>query len=125
MKPKNEPIESNPKLSRFEEEAITKAYSLSLSGTGYPSNTHVYDLNTSYLRFRMPRKEASFLLKANDFFKRLTFVQGLIFVNDYLEKGKNYRFWWMKYGSKEFYEQERRKLRWKIKTEYQHLMGAS
>ena len=125
MKPNNEPIELNPKLSHNEEEAITKAYSSSLSGAGYPSNTHVYDLNTFYLRFRRPRKEASFLLKVNDFFKRLTFVQGLIFVNDYLERGKNYRFWWMKYGSKEFYEQERRKLRCKLKTEYAKLMGAS
>lgn len=125
MKQNDEQNELGPKLSRHEEEAITKTYCSSLSRTGYPSNTHVYDLNTSYLRFRMPRKEASFLLKVNDFFKKLTFVQGLIFVNDYLERGKNYRFWWMKYGSKEFYEQERSKLKCKLKTEYRNLMGVS
>ena len=121
----NENIETKPTLSNSKEERLSERYSSSLLKTGFPSNTHVYDLNIPYLRFRMPRKEASFLLKANDFFKRLTFVQGLIFVNDYLEKGKNYPFWWMKYGSKEFYEQERRKLKCKLKTEYIRLMGAN
>ena len=121
----NENIETQPTLSNSKEERLSERYSSSLLKTGFPSNTPVYDLNIPYLRFRMPRKEASFLLKANDFFKRLTFVQGLIFVNDYLEKGKNYPFWWMKYGSKEFYEQERRKLKCKLKTEYIRLMGAN
>lgn len=115
--------EDRCRLSKTEEEMITKEYSFSLSRSGLPSNTHVYDLNTSYLRFRMPRKEASFLLKANEFFRKLTFVQGLIFVNDYLERGKNYRFWWMRYGNEEFYEQERRKLQWKLKTKFAYLMG--
>ena len=116
--------ETNQRLSRFEEEKITKEYSLSLRQTGLPSNTHVYDLNTSYLKFRMPRKEASFLLKVHEIFRKLTFVQGLIFVNDFLEKGKNYPFWWMHYGNKDFYEQERRKLQCKLKKNYFYLMGA-
>ena len=80
--PQNEPKKRNGRL----EEAIKTEYSSSLLNSGYPSKTHVYDLNTSYLRVRMPRKEASFLLKVNEFFRNLTFVQGLIFVNDYLEK---------------------------------------
>ena len=119
--PQNEPKKRNGRL----EEAITTEYSSSLLNSGYPSNTHVYDLNTSYLRFRMPRKEASFLLKVNEFFRNLTFVQGLIFVNDYLEKGNNYPFWWMKYGSRDFYEQERRALECKLKKKYGYLMGVS
>lgn len=117
----NIPKKRNSRL----EETIKDKYTSSLFESGFPSNTHVYDLNISYLRFRMPRKEASFLLKMNEFFRKLTFVQGLIFVNDYLEKGNNYRFWWMKYGNKEFYEQERRALECKLKKNYGYLMGAS
>lgn len=117
----NEPKKKTIRL----EETIKKEYSSSLFHSGFPSNTHVYDLNTSYLRFRMPRKEASFLLKANEFFRNLNFVQGLIFVNDYLEKGNNYRFWWMKLGNRDFYEQERRDLECKLKDKYGYLMGAS
>ncbi|MBR6225877.1 MAG: hypothetical protein IKQ78_01520 [Bacilli bacterium] len=117
----NEPKKKTIRL----EEIIKKEYSSSLFHSGFPSNTHVYDLNTAYLRFRMPRKEASFLLKANEFFRNLNFVQGLIFVNDYLEKGNNYRFWWMKLGNRDFYEQERRDLECKLKDKYGYLMGAS
>ena len=118
--------ENKPKMKTNRlEEAIKNEYSSSLFHSGFPSNTHVYDLNTSYLRFRMPRKEVSFLLKVNEFFRKLTFVQGLIFVNDYLEKGNNYRFWWMKYGNQEFYEQERRILECKLKKNYGYLMGAN
>lgn len=90
---------------------FAKRYFRSLCETGFPTNTHVYDLNSEYLESRLPREEAKYLLNMKNFYYSLPFLQRLIFVNEYLEKGKYYQYWWLKYGTEKFMQEERRKFK--------------
>jgi len=90
---------------------FAKKYFRSLCENGFPTNTHVYDLNSEYLESRLPREEAKYLLNMKSFYYSLPFIHRLIFVNEYLEKGKYYQFWWMKYGSEKFMQEERRRFK--------------
>lgn len=102
---------------------LSKKYAQSLLRSGYPSNTHVYELNQDFLERKLPKPEALFLARAKRFFKELPFIEGLIFLNDYLEKDKNYQFWWLVYGNEDFIRKERKKLECKIKSKIKYLLA--
>lgn len=94
--------------------AIARRYSESLMKSGYPSNTHVYELNSTFLESKLPRKDAAFLVRAKRFYSSLDFMEGIIFLNDYLEKDKNYPYWWLTYGNEDYITKERKKLECKL-----------
>lgn len=98
-------------VERESEDYLAKKYFKSLCESGFPTNTHVYELNTQYLRSRLPREEAKYLLKMWAFYNTLSYLHKLIFVNEYLEKGKYYAYWWMKYGTEKYIQEERRRFK--------------
>ena len=103
--------------------AMSKRYSDSLLRSGYPSNTHVYELNSLFLESKLPRGDAMFLVRAKRFYSSLPFMEGMIFLNDYLEKDKNYPFWWLTYGNEEFITKERKKLECKLIPQINYLLA--
>ena len=115
--------ETSHRQSRYQQTVIKTRYEKSLSRSGFPSNAHVYDLDCVYLQTRLPRREAKYLLKMSRFFYSLTYMEGLIFLNDYLERGKNYRYWWMKYGDEKFIRRERRRFRCNLLGKFDYLIG--
>lgn len=102
---------------------LSEKYTRSLIKSGYPTNTHVYDINLTYLKTKLPHVEAVFLLKIRRFFSSLSFLQGMILVNDYLEKDKNYQYWWLDYGNEDFINRERKKLECKLKPRFKYLIA--
>lgn len=102
---------------------MSKKYNNSLIKSGYPTNTHVYDINLTYLETKQDQSETIFLTRVRRFFSSLSYLQGMIFINDYLEKDKNYQFWWLDYGNEDFINKERRKLECKLKPRIKYLLA--
>lgn len=101
-------------VERSSKDYMSKRYFKSLVDVGFATNTHVYELNCDYLKSRLPRSEAKYLLDMKNFYDSLTPFQGMILINEYLEKGKYYPYWWMKYGDEKFIAEQRRKFKCKL-----------
>ena len=101
-------------VEKDSQDYLTKKYFRSLCETGFPTNTHVYELNSEYLESRLPREEARYLLNMKSIYNSLPILQQLIFVNEFLENGRYYQYWWMKYGSERYMQEERKKLKCKL-----------
>ncbi len=76
---------------------VGAVYRQALIDVGYSPDYHVYDLDRSFLRRHDNLAAARFLLTVSDFYRSLPSIERRIFLCEYLEFGRHYRFWWLEF----------------------------
>lgn len=82
-------------------------YRKALIDIGLSPDTHVYDLKFQFLA-RRGTASARFLLLSLYYYLDLCKEERRIFVNDVLERGRHYRFWWLEFHTPEEYSELKR-----------------
>lgn len=64
---------------------------------GYSPDEHIYDVDKDFLLRHQDKVAARFILRVREYFDGLTVLEQLSFLNDVLEYGRHYKFWWLEY----------------------------
>lgn len=76
-------------------------YRDNLRKIGLSPDEHLERVDFNHLPFFMDKKPILFLKNVTKFYDKLDPLEKLIFVNEYLEKGRHGDFWWLYYFRKE------------------------
>jgi hypothetical protein len=79
-------------------EILRAAYRQALIEVGHSPDYHLYDLDRDFLVRKTNYAAGRFLLKLYDFYYgQLEDLEQRVFICDFLERGRHYRFWWFTY----------------------------
>ena len=77
----------------------------SLLALGKSPDTHVYDLSHDFLGYARKGPERAFLIRVKVYYDKLSVKEKNLFLNEILEKGRAYRFWYLlDYNEKKFHD---------------------
>ncbi|HAS56640.1 MAG TPA: hypothetical protein DEF61_01825 [Firmicutes bacterium] len=76
---------------------IGQIYRQCLINLGKSPDYHVYDLSEDFLNANKNKVEGSFLRKVKDYYLTLDCLERIMFINDCLEKGRHYKFWYLNF----------------------------
>lgn len=83
---------------------IRVRYRESLLAIGQSPDVHIYDLRYDFISPRRHPKELRFLRKIKDFYFSLDFETRCLFLNECLERGRHYKFWYLsRYEDRTFF----------------------
>ena len=74
---------------------VRDKYRESLLALGKSPDTHVYDLSHDFLGYAKRGPERSFLIRVKVYYEKLTVKEQTLFLNEVLERGRGYRFWYL------------------------------
>jgi hypothetical protein len=79
-------------------EILRAAFRQALIEVGHSPDYHLYDLDRDFLVRKKDYAAGRFLLRLYDFYhSQLDDLEQRIFICDFLERGRHYRFWWFEY----------------------------
>ena len=78
-------------------EILRAAYRQALVEVGHSPDFHIYDLDSNFLVHKQNLASGRFLLKLYWFYLLQDDLSRRIFVSEFLERGRHYRFWWFEY----------------------------
>jgi|LAHS01.1.fsa_nt_gb hypothetical protein len=92
------PIAFIPESRDSSLEILRAAYRQALIEVGHSPDYHLYDLARDFLVRKQDYAAGRFLLSLYDFYHRqLDELEQMVFICDFLERGRHYRFWWFPY----------------------------
>ena len=76
---------------------IGQIYRQCLINLGKSPDYHIYDLDEDFLYSCQDKVEGKFLRKVKEYYLSLDCLERIMFVNDCLEKGRHYKFWYLNF----------------------------
>lgn len=79
-------------------------YRQALVEIGFSPDAHVYDLERGFIERKSKKALAArFVLLVMDFYASLSAIRKKVFLCDFLECGRHYRFWWLEFFDRRDY----------------------
>lgn len=89
------------KISLEKNKPVTFAYIVgamyrqALINIGFSPDTHIYDLPLDRIKKNHSSSSGKYILRVAKTYESLEGLEKDIFLNDFLEKGRHYRFWYL------------------------------
>ncbi|MCI7058666.1 MAG: hypothetical protein SO132_03110 [Candidatus Enteromonas sp.] len=75
---------------------IVKKTRRCLLNNGKSPDSHIYELESSFFDYDK-NKDKEYLLKLREYYESLSRLERMVFVNDCLEMGRHYKFWYLSF----------------------------
>ncbi len=82
---------------------VGAVYRQALINIGFSADTHIYELPRERIRKNHLNVSGRYVLRTAAAYDSLNDLEKEIFVNDFLEKGRHYRFWYLSFCNSRTY----------------------